>query len=125
KVGDVVCPAGSFVISGDVARIRAAIGAVGLNAVGTAAEPSVPLHDLDLPRVAMYSTWGSTQDVGWVRYAFDTFEVAYDLIYKERVKKGDLKSAYDVVVIPNQAGSGKRLVFDIESRGQPIEYKKS
>jgi hypothetical protein len=125
KLGDVVFPAGSFVVSGDAAKIRAAIGAVGLNAVGTATEPSVPMHDLDLPRVAMYSTWGSTQDVGWVRYAFDKFEVAYDLIYKDRVRQGNLKNAYDVIVVPSQSGSGKRLVFDIESRGQPIAYKKS
>src|SRR5215211_6772411 len=27
--------------------------------------------------------------------------------------------------MPNQGGSGKRWVFDIENRGQPIEYKKS
>ena len=27
--------------------------------------------------------------------------------------------------MPNQGGSGKRLVFDIENRGQPIAYKKS
>jgi len=30
-----------------------------------------------------------------------------------------------VILMPNQGGSGKRLVFDIENRGQPIEYKKS
>jgi hypothetical protein len=68
------------------------------------------MHDLDLPRVAIYSIWGNTQDVGWVRYAFDKFEIPYDLIFKERVKKGDLKGAYDVVVMPNQGGSGKRRV---------------
>ena len=50
-----------------------------------------------------------------MRHAFDKFEVPYDLIYKERVKKGDLKGAYDVIVVPNQGGSGKRLVFDIET----------
>ena len=83
------------------------------------------MHDLDLPRVAVYSTWGSTQDVGWVRFAFDKFELPYDLIYKERVREGNLKNAYDVIVIPHQAGSGKRLVFDIDSRGTPIAYKKS
>jgi hypothetical protein len=47
------------------------------------------------------------------------------LIYKERVRQGSLKNGYDVIVIPNQSGSAKRLVFDIESRGQPIAYKKS
>src|SRR5262249_4958938 len=94
-------------------------------AIALAAAPSVSTHDLDLPRLAVYSTWGYTQDVGWVRYALDRFEVPYDLIYKERVRKGDLKGSYDVIVIPSQAPSAKRLVFDIEGRGRPIEYKKS
>jgi hypothetical protein len=121
----VTFPAGSFVITGDEARVRKAVEELGLTAMALPAAPAVPMHDLDLPRVAMFSTWGSTQDVGWVRYAFDKFEVPYDLIYKERVREGGLKNAYDVIVIPNQAGSAKRLVFDIESRGAPIAYKKS
>jgi Zinc carboxypeptidase len=125
KHGGVTFPAGSFIVTGDAARIRPAVDALGLTAVALSGAPSVPVHDLDLPRVAMYSTWGSTQDVGWVRYAFDRFGVPYDLIYKDRVRAGNLKSAYDVVVIPNQSGTGKRLVFDIESRGTPIEYRKS
>jgi hypothetical protein len=118
-------PPGSFVITGDVDRIRRAIEPTGLTAIALNATPAVPMHDLDLPRLAVYSTWGSTQDVGWVRYAFDRFEVPFDLIYKERVRQGNLKAAYDVIVIPNQAGSAKRLVFDIENRGQPIAYKRS
>jgi hypothetical protein len=125
KQGDVTFPAGSFIVSGDAARVRPAVEALGLTAVGLPAAPQVPMHDLDLPRVAVYSTWGSTQDVGWVRFGFDKFEVPYDLIYKERVREGNLKNAYDVIVIPHQAGSAKRLVFDIDSRGTPIPYKKS
>jgi len=123
--GVVAFPAGSFIVSGDAARIRSAVETLGLTAVALASAPSVPMHDLDLPRLAVYSTWGSTQDVGWVRYALDKFEVPFDLIYKERVRQGNLAAAYDVIVIPNQAGTAKRLVFDIESRGQPIAYKKS
>ena len=74
----------------------------------------------------MFSTWGSTQDVGWVRYAFDHFEVKYDLIYKERIRKGNLRDSYDVIVIPNQGrGSDKSIVFDLESKGKPIDYTKS
>jgi hypothetical protein len=125
KQGDITFPAGSFIVSGDAAKVRPAVEALGLTAVGLSSAPQVPMHDLDLPRVAVYSTWGSTQDVGWVRYAFDKFELPYDLIYKERVREGNLKSAYDVIVIPHQAGSGKRLVFDIDSRGTAIAYKKS
>src|SRR5262249_40798767 len=120
KQGDVTFPAGSFVVSGDTARVKNAVETLGLKAVALSAAPQVPMHDLDLPRVAIYSVWGNTQDVGWVRYAFDAFGVPYDLIYKERVNKGDLKAAYDVIVLPSQGGSGKRVVFDIENRGQPI-----
>jgi hypothetical protein len=125
KQGDATFPAGTFIVSGDAAAVRPAVEALGLTAVGLAAAPQVPMHELDLPRVAVYSTWGSTQDVGWVRFAFDKFELPYDLIYKDRVRQGNLKAAYDVIVIPHQAGSGKRLVFDIDSRGTAIAYKKS
>jgi hypothetical protein len=125
KQRDTVFPAGSFIVSGDLAKVRSAIEPLGLTAVALAATPSVPMHDLDLPRVAIYSIWGNTQEIGWVRYAFDKFEVPYDLIFKERVRQGNLKNAYDVIILPNQGGSGKRVVFDIESRGTPIAYKKS
>jgi zinc carboxypeptidase len=129
KEGDVAFPAGSFIVSGivsgDVGRVRSAVESLGLTSVAIGSAPQVPMHDLDLPRVAVYTTWGSTQDVGWVRYAFDKFELPFDLIYKDRVRQGNLKAAYDVIVIPHQAGSAKRLVFDIDSRGTPIAYKQS
>ena len=76
------------------------------------------MHELDLPRLAVYSTWGNTQEVGWVRYALDKFEVPFDLIYKERVKKGDLRASYDVILVPNQGRSGKGLVYDIAAQEQ-------
>jgi Zinc carboxypeptidase len=125
KQGRVTFPAGSFIVSGDAATVKRAVEALGLTAVALQTTPQVALHDLDLPRIAVYSTWGNTQDVGWVRYAFDKFEVPYDLIYKERVRNGDLNAAYDTIIVPNQGGSGKRLVFDIENRGQALEYRKS
>ena len=125
KQGDTMFPAGSFVITGDSARLRSTVEPLGLTAVAMSGAPQVPMHDVDLPRLAVYSTWGSTQDVGWVRYAFDKFEVPFDLIYKDRVRQGNLRSSYDVIVVPNQAGTAKRLVFDIDSRGTPIAYKKS
>jgi Zinc carboxypeptidase len=125
KQGDVTFPAGSFVINGDGARVRTEVEKLGLTAVALPSAPQVPLHALDLPRLAIYSIWGNTQEIGWVRYALDRFEVPYELIFKERVKKGDLRGSYDLILLPNQGGSGKRLVFDIENRGQPIAYKKS
>ena len=86
-------------------RVQAEVQKLGLQAVALATAPDVQKHAVDLPRLAMFSTWGSTQDLGWVRYAFDKFEINYDLIYKERIKQGNLKAAYDVILIPSQGGA--------------------
>jgi len=126
KSGDQEIPAGSLIFPADsYDKLKAAVEPLGLKAVALSAVPAVPMHDVDLPRLAVFSTWGNTQEVGWVRYAFDKFEVPYDLIYKERIRQGNLRGSYDVIVIPNQGRSSKGLVYDIESKGKPMEYKKS
>ena len=119
-------PAGSL-LAPSSARLKSEIEKLGLRAVALAAAPDVANHAVTLPRLAVFSNWSGTQDVGWVRYALDQFEVHYDLIYKERIRQGDLKSAYDVIVVPSQGGRGgaKSLVFDIEPKGKPIAYDKT
>ncbi len=129
--GGMELPIGSFVIPAsqngqDVYdRVKNAVEALGLSAFSIKEMPGVAMHDLDLPRIAVYSMWGNTQEVGWVRHALDQFEVAYDLIHKERVKRGDLRASYDVILMPHQGGSGKRIVFDLEPRRKPLAYAKS
>jgi hypothetical protein len=109
--------------SGD--RIKKAVEELGLAGAALPSPPGVPMHDADLPRIAMYSMWGSTQEVGWVRHAFDKFEVRFDLIFKERVRKGNLRADYDVLLLPNQGNNGKSVVYDIPSRGKPLAYTKT
>ena len=125
KAGDTELPAGSLLVASSP-QVKAEIEKLGLQAVTMSQAPNVPKHLADLPRLAVFSTWGSTQDVGWVRYALDHFEVKYDLIYKEAIQKGNLHSRYDVILVPSQGrGGGKALAFDIESRGKPYAYTKS
>ncbi len=126
QAGGATVPAGSLIFStGSVAKLRPAVEALGLDAIPLDTQPAIPMHDAAIPRLAVYSTWGGTQDVGWVRYAFDQFETPYDLIYKERVKQGNLRAAYDVIVIPNQARSAKALVYDIAPKKIPLAYTKT
>lgn len=130
KVGATEFPAGSFLIAANQSgrdvreALQRAIEPLGLTATPVAAMPDGPRHDVDLPRIAMFTMWGATQEVGWVRHAFDAFQVPFELIYKERIKQGNLRAAYDVILIPNQGGSGKRIVFDVESKGKPVPYEK-
>jgi hypothetical protein len=119
-------PAGSFVVDGKAyEKLKAAVVPLGLAAVALDKAPTVPMHEAALPRVAVYSTWGSTQNVGWVRYAFDQYETPYDLIFKDELKKGGLRARYDVILIPSQGRSSKNLVFDIPMNGKPLPYTKT
>jgi hypothetical protein len=129
--GGLTFPAGSFVIAATqtgrpvIEQVRRQIEPLGLDATGVRAMPPAPMHAVDLARVAIYSTWGNTQEVGWVRHALDTFEIPFDLIYKERVRQGNLRGAYDVIVVPNQGRTGKGLVYDVDTKGKALSYTKS
>ncbi len=130
KAGETVIPAGSFILPASVPadtlrQVRKLVTDLGLQAVALQSEPQVVMHEADLPRLAVYSTWGSTQDVGWVRYALDRFEVPYELIYKERVRQGRLSRDFDVILIPEQAESARGLVFDIEPSSRPLAYTRT
>ena len=55
----------------------------------------------------MFTSWGGTQEIGWVRFTFDKFGIPFDLIYKERIKKGNLRADYDVIVMPTQTSDAR------------------
>ena len=123
-------PPGSLIVpaaagSERAERVRAAVTELGLTAAGLDERPEVAAHPVDLPRLAIYSTWGDTQEVGWVRHAFDRFEIPFDLVFKERVRAGGLRADYDVILVPNQGRTAKGLVFGIEPRGGPRAYTKT
>jgi hypothetical protein len=119
-------PAGTFLIPANAgARLKPLAKALGLDVFGLAGSPTVAAHESMLPRLAIFSTWGGTQDVGWVRYTFDQYKIPYDLIFKERVLQGNLAKDYDVILIPNQVRRAKDLVIDIPKSEKPLAYEKS
>jgi hypothetical protein len=119
-------PAGSFIVNGGAyQKLKAAVIPLGLSAIALTNKPNIPTHEAATPRVAMYSTWGSTQNVGWVRYAFDQSETPYQVIYKEQVRAGKLRAKFDVIIIPSQGRSAKDVVYDIPVYGQPLPYTKT
>ena len=124
KADDVEFPAGSFVITSpaDFAAARSAIEQLGLTAASLPSAPSVAMHDADAPRIAMYSSWTGTQEIGWVRFTFDKFGIPYDLIYKERVRRGNLRDDYDVIVMPTQTAT-RQSVFQPPA-ARPVPYMK-
>jgi len=118
-------PAGSFVLGpgADLAAVKAAVEQFGLTAASLSSAPSVAMHDADVPRVAIYSSWTNTQETGWYRHAFDRFGIPFDLIFKERVKKGNLRADYDVIVMPTQQAN--RAAVYAAPAARPVPYLKT
>lgn len=126
KIGDVEFPAGSLIIESADERVRQAVESLGLVAAAVATAPSVATTSVDLPRLAMYTTWANTEKVGWVRLAFDRWEIPFDLIHKDHVQAGaNLRSKYDVIVMPHQTNNGKSVVYEQPKLSKPLPYKKS
>lgn len=123
--GGMTIPAGSFIITNpnDIAAAKSAVEQLGLKATMLSSAPTVATHDADAPRVAVYSNWGGTQELGWYRHAFDQFGIPFDLIYKERIAKGDLKKDYDVIIMAAQNISRASVMAAPAAKPQP--YKRS
>ncbi|HEV8410972.1 MAG TPA: M14 family zinc carboxypeptidase, partial [Gemmatimonadaceae bacterium] len=122
----VTFPAGSFIVTGsaaDIAAARAQVAELGLTAAALSAAPTVASHDAIVPRVAIYSQWSGTQELGWYRHAFDQFGIPFDLIFKERVAKGNLKADYDVIIMAAQ--NINRAAVLAAPAAKPVPYMKS
>lgn len=118
--------AGAFVIEdADRAAMEAAVKKHGLSAVATDTLPTVPMHELDVPRIGYIHTWTSTQDEGWVRLALDYYKVPYTYFADNLVRQGNLRSKYDVIIFPHAGGSAQSLVEGGVTGNVPRPYKKT
>lgn len=125
EAGGVEYPAGSWIVRGSRAPLAEAAAELGLAFVAHAEVPDVERHEVDLPRLAVWQPWTSTQDAGWVRYTFDVAGVPYRLIADEDLRRGNLRDRFDVVVVPNVRGDFSRLVHGIDPGYGPLAYTKT
>ncbi|MCC6318451.1 MAG: hypothetical protein IT361_12260 [Gemmatimonadaceae bacterium] len=119
--------AGAFIISGgDRSALDASLKELGLSAWAMASAPVVKTHELDVPRIGYVHSWARTQDEGWVRAALDTYGVPYTYMADIRLREGNLRSKFDVIVFPHVGGSAISQVNGIAKNGpQALPYKKS
>lgn len=119
--------AGSFIIpAGDRARLDASLKSLGLSAWAVASAPTVPTHELDVPRIGYVHAWQRTQDEGWVRAALDTYGVPYTYFADQKLRDGNLRAKYDVIIFPHVGGSAIQQVNGIaRTSNDPLPYRKS
>ncbi|MES3032648.1 MAG: M14 family zinc carboxypeptidase [Gemmatimonadota bacterium] len=122
-VGGTSYPAGTFLLA-DAPAVRASVAALGLGAIATG-DVSVSAHPIALPRIAIMHSWISTQDEGWVRYAFDRLGVPYTTISEQEIKAPGMLDRFDVVIYPHVGGNSATLLNGRSMAGPPVPWKKT
>ncbi len=119
--------AGAFIIpDADRVALEATLKSLGLAAWAVGSAPAVSTHDLDIPRIGYVHSWANTQNEGWVRAAFDTFGVPYTYFGDIKLREGNLRQKYDVIVYPHVGGTAQSQVNGLPRTGTaPLPYRKS
>ncbi|MBZ5724486.1 MAG: hypothetical protein LAP87_05770 [Acidobacteriia bacterium] len=118
--------AGAFLIANaDRARLEPQLKELGLSAWAAAAAPAVKMHDLTVPRIGYVHSWQRTQDEGWVRAAFDHYGVPYTYFADQKLREGNLRAKYDVIIFPHTGGNAQSMLAGIPKTGDPVPYKKT
>src|SRR5215469_1438829 len=132
--------AGSFIIpaDGNPSNLRDELSSaaqdLGLTVHATSASISVARHPLEAPRIAVVHNWMNTQPEGWYRLALEECKVPYAYISDAVIRETpDLRSKFDVVILPPSTpnlarlinGVPKRMLPDGTEAGNPIPWEKS
>jgi hypothetical protein len=119
--------AGTFIIpNAKINSLRESIQELGLSAWAVASAPAVKTHEMEIPRIGYVHAWQNTQDEGWVRAALDHYGVPYKYFADQKLREGNLRAKYDVIIYPDVAGTSQSILRGIPKVGpDPIPYKKS
>jgi hypothetical protein len=119
--------AGSIVVpNANRAALEPALKDLGLSAWAVASAPNVKTHDLDIPRIGYVHSWTRTQDEGWWRAALDTFGVPYTYFADQKLRDGNLRAKYDVIIFPHVGGTAVSQVNGMPKIGSAaLPYKKT
>src|SRR5580700_1685832 len=119
--------AGAFIIpNADRAKLEPMLKELGLSSWAVSAAPSVKTHEMTVPRIGYVHSWSRTQDEGWVRAALDHYGVPYTYFADKKLRDGNLREKYDVIVCPHTGGTAQSTLAGIPVTGpDPVPYKKT
>jgi hypothetical protein len=62
------------------------------------------IHEVKKPRVGMYQRYyGGNMDEGWTRFLLEQFAFPYSSLMDAEIKKGNLISNYDTIILPHDS----------------------
>ncbi len=82
-------------------------------------------YEVTLPKIAVYHSWTNTQDEGWVRFTLEQKGIPYTSIDKDDLKAGNLRSKFDVILIPRLRGDAASFINGVDDSFGPMPYTKT
>ncbi|GAA2104707.1 M14 family metallopeptidase [Actinomadura alba] len=94
-------PAGAYLVSPSAAsKLTEPANRLGLKVSAVDAAPA-KVATLKAPRIGLYKAVGGNADEGWTRYILERFGFGFGSLPDAEIRKGDLRSKYDVIVLPD------------------------
>ena len=81
--------------------LQKAAADLGVSFVGVTSKPDVVV--IPQKRIALYDQYGGSMPSGWTRLEFENFEIPYTIVYPKDIDAGNLKSKFDVLILPSGA----------------------
>jgi hypothetical protein len=107
-------PAGTFyVAAGNNATqvVQRAAAELGLTIEGTTAQPGADAVRLRPRRIALWDQYGGSMPSGWTRWLLEQYEFQFDVVYPQQIDAGDLRTKYDVIILPSVDASSRRVAL--------------
>ena len=97
--GDHDFPAGTFIIRSAQVQALTSLG-IDFYASDVSISDAVPLRQ---PRIALYKSYIPNIDEGWTRWLLEQYEFPVTNIFDKDIRAGNLKSRFDVIIMPHQS----------------------
>jgi hypothetical protein len=72
-----------------------------LNITGTSRKQTAKTREIKKVKLGLYKSWKASADAGWTRYILENYEFPYKNIHDAEIRAGNLKSNYDVIIMPS------------------------
>jgi hypothetical protein len=95
-------PGGDFLVPTSAATVASEIAKqTGVDFAALSAAAPATAYEIRKPRIGMYQRYGGgNMDEGWTRLMFEQFNVPFTTVMDAEIKKGDLHTRWDVIVLP-------------------------
>ena len=98
-----VPPGGIIIPAGSVTRsfMQSLADELDLKIRGISKRPKVKTTEVKKVRLGLYKSWQASSDEGWTRFILEKFEFPFTSLHDADIRAGNLKSNYDVIILPD------------------------